>query len=935
MDQLHEDFLRRAGKIIHHSSKDVSVLCDKIKSLLNDNFFKGEKVILDNSRDLPGTIADVISNRSSPSNKENGVFYTVQTSHGTMPKVSEARIRRAMSIDDSSIHDFIQRWAHQKGQLWILDEELRRKLDIRDQFHPMFAGQFASPASSPKSQPKVKSIKTPVGTLHIPQNYGIRTDPKKRNSIDSDESFQKYNKKSDKALSDMQTNDISVVAEKTPSCKKVKASSKTPILDNHNNSLKKKSGPPEVIDLITDSNSESTADLDSNSECGVQIQSLKEGPSADISDGDETMLRHLKFPKVRVPVRRIDSPAVLISSIKSEKKPKHKKLPQEGGVASTSTDPVQPKARKRKPKEDGMPKKKREKKSDVQTENKDGEKKKRKKKVQEAGAVATDENAAGPSSNVQTPTARMSTGGSKKQKMLTKYFSPVSNGSVINGVTQMSEEERQRKLIRIYSLRMERALLTCEKTNVLKVLKEMTKLQEQTVDGLPNEFIKYIVKREIATIKNTEAMKNMTTEQKKEYRKENISKTEGNKRFEKLWNRLMSGREDMITELKPFPEFPPVEFPEYMTLPRFQRCLVITEFLHIFRDFLDAKTIYSADDLMLALVSPKNGFTQCIGNILKTFIFFLLQDGYMADCDTVQKFAKRCDNTSGVDGISKLVQLIGNELRVNVENGHFEVLHDKILAALQELNDCANFYDIRREHQLIILEMFLEEMIETDSFRNHLVSSKILHAKAVEDKKEIENSITELEQEIAKIPVIGLEYDIGLLTRRQTAELHENEKVKKNKEAELEELRESLNEQLNCIREAEVIDKYARVDPLGYDRYHRKYWFFGDSPNTGIFMEQDEIIPEGGRNQLPFMEKLEENLYGRLLFNEEREEEWRIIKTQKLFDAFLNCLSAKGVRESELLRNIQLKRDAILKSLVQEEPDDKENTETDVTAKDS
>lgn len=97
----------------------------------------------------------------------------------------------------------------------------------------------------------------------------------------------------------MQANDIIVVAEKTPSCKKVKASSKTPIFDNHNSSLKKKNGPPEVIDLITDSNSESTVDLGSNGECDVQIQSLKERPPADISEGDESILQHLKFPKVR------------------------------------------------------------------------------------------------------------------------------------------------------------------------------------------------------------------------------------------------------------------------------------------------------------------------------------------------------------------------------------------------------------------------------------------------------------------------------------------------------------------------------------------------------------------------------------------------------------------------------------------------------------
>lgn len=70
-----------------------------------------------------------------------------------------------------------------------------------------------------------------------------------------------------------------------------------------------------------------------------------------------------------------------------------------------------------------MPEKKREKKSDVQDEKKDGEKKKRKKKVQAVGAVATDENGAGTSSNVQTPTVRMSTGGSKKQKVSFVYSS--------------------------------------------------------------------------------------------------------------------------------------------------------------------------------------------------------------------------------------------------------------------------------------------------------------------------------------------------------------------------------------------------------------------------------------------------------------------------------------------------------------------------------
>lgn len=53
---------------------------------------------------------------------------------------------------------------------------------------------------------------------------------------------------------------------------------------------------------------------------------------------------------------------------------------------------------------------------------------------------------------------------------------------------------------------MERAILGGDKAKVQKIVKEGASLPESYIEELPNEFIKFLIRREIISVKNAEAM---------------------------------------------------------------------------------------------------------------------------------------------------------------------------------------------------------------------------------------------------------------------------------------------------------------------------------------------------------------------------------------------------------------------------------------------
>uniref|UniRef100_A0A915CPV4 WHIM2 domain-containing protein n=1 Tax=Ditylenchus dipsaci TaxID=166011 RepID=A0A915CPV4_9BILA len=530
-----------------------------------------------------------------------------------------------------------------------------------------------------------------------------------------------------------------------------------------------------------------------------------------------------------------------------------------------------------------------------------------------------------------------------KTRALTSFFSPLQNTSNAKkeSVTSLTEEERRTKLVMIYTNRVERALNTFDKVSLLKVIKEIVKLPEENIEKIANPFVKFVAQRECVHLKNMEAMK------------ENYLKVQPNKEFEALVLQFLSGkREDMLCELKPFYDVPLMKFcNSNVACTLFGHCLSLTEFLDTFNEFLGHELSFSAVFLMDELKAGKSGFQGCIGYILKAFLHFLINDGYKKKCKQLQSFALQT-YVPGVFGILKLTQLVllddvYSEGSVDGGAKPKEDEHDTTVGrrsiigydanvdrAMQQLQEVAFFWNLAISSQVTIMEILQDKIIDSASFRKYLDSSKEIRARALQEKKGIEDTMQKVQKDIEEIQSHCLEEDMSCLTRKQTKELAENEKLKSKKASELEQLRDKLLEQDGYIQEAETISSYGQVAPLGYDRFYRRYWFFGNSPNRGIFIEQEAscssqdfselVISESKDNKsfASFLTSLNENLFGRPPdSSSNKKAEWRVIRTEKELHLLLDCLG-KGVREEKLAANIRHHLNDIILSL-------KEDTETE------
>lgn len=92
--------------------------------------------------------------------------------------------------------------------------------------------------------------------------------------------------------------------------------------------------------------------------------------------------------------------------------------------------------------------------------------------------------------------------------------------------------------------------------------------------------------------------------------------------------------------------------------------------------------------------------------------------------------------------------------------------------------------------------------------------------------------------------------DLNTLTRKESAQLEFKKKEKRNKLYKLEDLENALilrtkkfevflkiSNLMKKFQDCQKTNK-LKIDMLGYDRFYRRYWYFYNSSNTGIFIEE-------------------------------------------------------------------------------------------------
>jgi len=104
-------------------------------------------------------------------------------------------------------------------------------------------------------------------------------------------------------------------------------------------------------------------------------------------------------------------------------------------------------------------------------------------------------------------------------------------------------------------------------------------------------------------------------------------------------------------------------------------------------------------------------------------------------------------------------------------------------------------------------------------------------------------------------------------TREESRELDRRKRELAEKQEGLLELEQHSQQLDQVLKDLKGGVSKLRVQAIGVDRYHRKYWFFHNSPNKGIFVEdngyeQSTEAMEVVRREMGFVERLQFDLDG-------------------------------------------------------------------------
>ncbi|VDD86101.1 unnamed protein product [Enterobius vermicularis] len=307
---------------------------------------------------------------------------------------------------------------------------------------------------------------------------------------------------------------------------------------------------------------------------------------------------------------------------------------------------------------------------------------------------------------------------------------------------------------------------------------------------------------------------------------------------------------------------------------------------------------------------------------------------------------KDVKDDEGVDDVGAAVLHENNCLQdASVYSGNISL---ELGSALERLKICG-ITELTPCQQLEILKGLIDCLQESTVFKSFVEVEVPKQIRKLAAKKEVlEKSVLQLQSELSSLP--SFPQDSQLTSRYQTRleGRCEQERRKIEKRIDL------LKEDIDVLSEKEkkylaFNRKILRLEPLGLDRYNRRYWYFGKSSNGGIFVEKGwwnysllsasetnsgalEASEKSAENVEQVVEPLGEGVSLNVCFNgtprkkkdgkafevfeklyaaetgspvEEAPESWFKISDAKTLESLMSSLTKKGIRESRLLASIK------------------------------
>ncbi|XP_066950593.1 tyrosine-protein kinase BAZ1B-like isoform X2 [Macrobrachium rosenbergii] len=348
----------------------------------------------------------------------------------------------------------------------------------------------------------------------------------------------------------------------------------------------------------------------------------------------------------------------------------------------------------------------------------------------------------------------------------------------------------------------------------------------------------------------------------------------------------------ILKDIKPLPPPKLVPTPEDIPNSLFGDITMIVEFIECYRDIVltDKKKSISSQHLMQALSAGKNGF-KYISEIMVLLLHIIIDDERIGDnkelgvkiselavhYQTAMELARLCLNKGGSDIVSQHSE--DNEFEEECELSEgllkkldthelYELQAEEIIEVLRALchramasYTCLEYFEDIEEKTAVLHKQYLK--IKKEHNKQELMKKKERREALLKKRREKKNSpskaggrpkkpstVNTLENFIKKEPAKEEAKDeeecpdiISVVKRkRMTAE-----ELLKEKEEQSKELREQRLKEEEELKKQQIVlawekinlqrETIARLQPLGVDRNHDRYWLF-NCTTPGLYVEK-------------------------------------------------------------------------------------------------
>uniref|UniRef100_A0A914WXG0 Bromodomain adjacent to zinc finger domain protein 1A n=1 Tax=Plectus sambesii TaxID=2011161 RepID=A0A914WXG0_9BILA len=499
----------------------------------------------------------------------------------------------------------------------------------------------------------------------------------------------------------------------------------------------------------------------------------------------------------------------------------------------------------------------------------------------------------------------------------------------------------------------------------------------EQIDSVQNEQIRRALLKSKALSEEQEILSKMTEAEKSEYLAEKAAKLkleQRNRRIEAAKLANLKYEDTSLENLEPLPDLDSVAVPDSVPASCFGDALMVTEFVHRFRDLLgdDSSDPISAERLLMDMTLGERGYMRTTARVLEALLHTLLQDDVAKNYETLcTKLNTLTTNTSTAAELARLaLRRKDDDLADLVEDDeeepsdgrrsrsqtpstlHANDIDDAILVSLER----SEFYELSVSDQMTVLLVLVGRLLDCYSINEFVETFQQRIDSAAEDREKIRLEVDELRKRKAEMDaeIAANKEELSSEQRETTPngdraspdapptpdmkaklQKYRQEKAQAAVEAQRRRKMEERQRRLQKIV-AEMTDAQARlqsvndhvkelelekglvkrVPALGTDRIHRRYYFFRNGANPGLYIEDgwvsketlyscfdplSQTTPARKEDITNFCERIAEiSEPAQQTFPEVGANRWYKIASTATFDALFAALHAKGEREAAL-----------------------------------